>query len=227
MRAIGIAIVATAVALVAVACSKNDKSTSKDPVTKPDPTPPDTPDPEPKQPDPVATAAVDGGARVSTDTPKIDSDADFYVRISHTRGERSKDTHSTHTTVELAGDVVHVVETPKGAHSHRRKTFDFTIKLEADDIDSIKKAMTDRSMMSLPDAVDNSDHRSPYSYQSASVTMRVDGKEHVFKYKGSYSGADERAKMFESPSVDAGNALFTTIRSLAKKRAKDAGEGGK
>lgn len=220
MRTLGIAFVA---ASALFACGKSDKSTSRAPETT---APPNT-DTKTPTTDPTGTPpTADGGARVSTDTPKIDSDAAFYVRVSHTRGERSRDTHSTHTTVELAGDLVHVTETPKGAHSHRRKSFDFTIKLEAEDLEAIRALIADGNLMSLPDAVDGSEHSAPYSYQSASITLRVDGAEHTFKYKVGYSGADERKKAYESASVDAGDSLFSLIHSRAKKRAKEAGEGG-
>jgi hypothetical protein len=109
---------------------------------------------------------------------------DFSVAVTLTRGERSRDSNSTTTTITLRGNALVYEQTYRGAGASRRKPVAKEFKLEAEDKKRLVRLITEKNLL-VTDRVEHPATTSgPRRYFEVSVRLILSGKKGWITIKG-------------------------------------------
>lgn len=111
-------------------------------------------------------------------TPGKPAADELSLTVTIVTGERSKDSHSTTTTLTLSGDKLTYQESYHGAHSGGRTPVKKEYKVTTAERDELVKSLRDKNLLVTRTLATLSQDDAPGSYFSLLIRSRVNGKEH-------------------------------------------------
>ncbi|MDT4968152.1 MAG: hypothetical protein QOJ64_2889 [Acidobacteriota bacterium] len=115
--------------------------------------------------------------------------ADLHLQITMTRGERSKDSNSSTTTLTISGGKL-VYKTTFGGRNSGRAVAPKEFALTSQDLKTIIKLIMDRKLLRTASIERERDVSGIYRYFELSINAVVDGSEGLINIKASRKATD-------------------------------------